>query len=739
MAKSNVLNLLHPALKHIIIEKGWKKGLSEIQQKAFPILYNGEDAIIEAPTAGGKTEAVLFPIFTRTSRQKVNSVQVLYLAPLKALLNDIELRAKEYSRACGLHSFKWHGDVSQKRKIDEFKNPPQVLLTTPESLEAILLRKAGWNRFFSGLETIIIDEAHNFAGGDRGCHLVSLLERLDSGLDKSPQRIAVSATVGNPQSMLKWLAGSRRKLGKRIWVSNSEAKKKDFEILYFPENLDKYSKNEAYTNATILRNESLYKLLPMKKSIIFAGSRSNTEDIASAINKINTAKEIPVKIRTHHSSVSKYYREEAEQRIKIKNDFESGIEGIISTSTLELGIDIGHLDQVIQLDTLVSSSSFLQRVGRTGRRKEPQYFRGLTIKEEHLILLIAVVSLGLKAISEKISFSHKAFHILAHQLICVSLQNNGIQAYQAWKILSGASCFKNITKEQFFDLVEFMLENKFLRDVDGEIIIGEKGEKYFLGSNWKNLFAIFDSAPMYEVYDEKKHIGTLDASFVESLEVPFLFILGGMQWEAFKVKTLSRQVFVKKTEIGKAPKWNAFCGMDVPYETAKESGKLLFSDIIPSFLNKDAREGLLSIKNKIKGINWQDGKWVLVHSIEKTELWNFSGDKINRTLAKIITESKLGEATSNYKRISVKNVVNNHKKIIPELMSLISDIKKDTPKGIYRFHNLLKRSLRIFPFSKFSKCLSDNLWKEAFIERVFDYDCLIKELQKNRIEISKYT
>src|SRR4030042_440123 len=308
LKQAEIVNLIHPGLQKLIQDKNWRNGLTDIQIAAIPTILNGEDCIIEAPTAGGKTEAVLFPTLTRAAQRTGDSVHVLYLAPLKALLNDIESRAEEYAEACGLHTFKWHGDVSQKEKIDEFSNPPQVLLTTPESLEAILLRKAGWHLFFNDLQTIIIDEAHNFASGDRGCHLISLLERLESKLEKLPQRIAITATIGNPEEMLKWLAGTHHKIGKHIFVRSSFNKEKDYQIQFF---FDKYDIDGEEIPSSYERLLALYNFLPSKKSIIFGGSRSNCESIASSINKLNSVnrRTIPIKVRTHHSSVRKYYRE----------------------------------------------------------------------------------------------------------------------------------------------------------------------------------------------------------------------------------------------------------------------------------------------------------------------------------------------------------------------------------------------------------------------------------------------
>lgn len=737
MKQSDVVNLIHPGLQKLIQDKGWKTGLTNIQLEAIPIILTGQDCIIEAPTAGGKTEAVLFPTLTRASHQKSKSVQILYLAPLRALLNDIEIRASEYSSACGLYSFKWHGDVSQRDKINDFKNPSQVLLTTPESLEAILLRKAGWQKFFLDLQTIVIDEAHNFAGVDRGSHLVSLLERLESKINHQPQRIAVTATIGNPQEMLKWLAGSRRKLGKRIHVKSKVQKEKDFQIQFF---YDENGQDGKVIQASYNRLISLYKSIPNKKSIIFGGSRTNCESIASAIIQLNSIqrRRIPIKVRTHHSSVSKHYREEAENKIKIKNDLESGIDGIISTSTLELGIDIGELDQVIQLDSISSSSSFLQRVGRTGRREgKPQFFRGLILEEDDLVLLSGVVRLGLNSISENLKFPQKALHILAHQLICLSLQNNGISSDQAWKILTGAYCFSHIKESQFHDLVSFMIKNDFFRDVDGDLIVGEATEKYFLGSNWQKLFAVFETGPLYEVYNEKKHVGNLDSAFVESLEVPFLFVLGGLEWEAYKVKTDSHQVFARKTEAGNAPRWVTFHGFDVPYEVAKEVGRVLFSANVPAYLDDNAKSCFKSAQLQVKKLNWNEGTWVAVVSSFEIKIWTFAGDKINRTLSKILCTFGLGRSASNYKSITIKS--NKHIQTLnwEDILNLIYELKSSPLEKSNKFVDKLKEQIKLIYFSKFARCLNDNLLSEVLIERSFDYEGLISEIQNNEIQVFK--
>jgi len=736
MTGIDTLKVLHPGLQKIIQEKGWKKGLSEIQLKAIPVILAGHDCIIEAPTAGGKTEAALFPALTQIASDKRNSVQILYLAPLRALLNNIEKRALEYSIACGLQCFKWHGDVDQREKINEIHYPSQLLLTTPESLEAILLRKAGWKSFFSELRIVIIDEAHNFAFGDRGGHLVTLLERLEKAIGIHFQRIALTATVGNPQELQRWLAGSNREMGKRVHASSVPTKERDFLLHFFDKLRDDGVEPEYRSNFKQFHH--LYHLLPNKKTIVFCSSRKKTEELAAAIRKMNEISGVknPVRVRTHHSSVSKYYREEAEKMIRLASD--SSLQAIISTSTLELGIDIGELDQVIQIGPLTSSSAFLQRVGRTGRREgKKQFFRGLCNSRTDLILLTAVVNLGLQGISESLKLSKRAYHLLAHQLICLSLQNNGIPAEKAWDVLSGAYCFTDISKNKYDELVQTMLQRQYLRDVDGVLVIGETGEKDFLGSSWQKLFATFDSAPIFDVMEGKNQVGTLDASFVESLSVPFLFVLGGIEWEAEKIDLKARQVIARKTVAGEAPKWGIFGWGDVPHETSKEAGKILFGKDLPEFIDAEARVGIESERAGHIDIRWDQEKWVIhIASSGKMQIWTFSGDRINRTLAAIIKSERIEKIAADYRRVEIITEIKDRSEIAKLVLYILDKIKKMSPAQIKELERKLSQKLPRLIFSKFSNCLPDSLWLETIAERVLDIEGLKAELDRISIEIT---
>jgi len=253
-------------------------------------------------------------------------------------------------------------------------------------------------------------------------------------------------------------------------------------------------------------------------------------------------------------------------------------------------------------------------------------------------------------------------------------------------------------------------------------------------TNWRRLFAVFDSGPMYDVWDGKKHVGTLDSAFVEALEPPFLFVLGGIDWEAFKVKTESREVFARKTKAGEAPKWLAFSGLDVPFETAKEAGRLLFGSADPDYLNQEAKEGIESAREKVKGIGWTESKWVIqTLNYGRAEIWTFAGDRINRTLAKLVTHEGIGTATASYQKVSIKKADKDQNKLKEVIVTFFNKLKSFHANDIAELESELFSEMRLSFFSKFVKCLPEELWYEAMAERILDFEGLLLELNRNAI------
>jgi ATP-dependent Lhr-like helicase len=707
------IHKLHPRLQDFV-GNNWK-GLTPVQEQAFDPIFKRTHCIIQAPTSGGKTEAVLFPLLTRLSETKASGIKILYIAPLKALLNDLALRVEPYAQMCFKEAFKWHGDVSQAEKIQQMQFPSDILLTTPESIEAILLRRSEWKHVFNSLETVVIDEAHYFALTERGAHLMSLLERIGAGIGRDFQRIAVTATIGNPQDMMTWLTGNKNG-GMKITTEARIKKEKDFRIHFFE------------TDQTALHNY-LYSLLNGKKSIVFDRSRTATEETAAAINERNKKNpRTPVKIKTHHSSVSKYLRETAESDIKTKR--ESGINAIISTSTLELGIDIGELDQVIQIGELTSSGAFLQRVGRTGRRPgRPQVFYGLCTEQDDVLLLTACVSLGLRGISEDIFFPKRAFHILAHQLICYCLQERGATADQCWSVLSKSFSFSGISRKDFDTLVTNLLSTDYLREAGGgALIAGEKTEGEFLGMRWRRLFAIFDTAVMYNVVDGKKIIGTLDASFSQSQSLPFVFVLGGMEWNTLKIDHERQQILVEKNKTGLPPKWKNLNQFDVPYEVAQEVGSLLTSKDRPDFLDSHSDIVLAGLQDMHSNLNWSRTKWIMDNLEGSTiTIWTFAGDKINRTIALLLEDYyEKNKPSYNYQFVTIK-LAETTVKTADQLRNIIHGfLSLDSTSLTLR----LTDKIKVKWFSKFSNCLPDQLAKQTLVEKYLDVEGLIKTVKR---------
>lgn len=336
-------------LHHVVNTLGWRD-LRPMQRAAVGPLRDGSDALLLAPTAGGKTEAALFPLLTRMGEQRWTGTSVLYLAPLKALINNLQPRIEQYAGWLGRRAAVWHGDVSTSRRQAVLYERPDILLTTPESLESMLVSTRVDHRlFFADLRAVVVDEVHAFAGDDRGWHLLAVLERLSRVAGRLLQRIGLSATVGNPGQLLTWLQGSGagRRPAQVVAPDVVEVADRpppgDIELDYV---------GSLANAATVIAG-----LHHGEKRLVFCESRQTVEELGQLL------REKGVTTFLSHASLSADERRRAEQAFSEARDCV-----IVSTSTLELGIDVGDLDRVIQIDTPATVASFLQRLGRTGRR-----------------------------------------------------------------------------------------------------------------------------------------------------------------------------------------------------------------------------------------------------------------------------------------------------------------------------------------------------------------------------------
>uniref|UniRef100_UPI00035DA1F1 DEAD/DEAH box helicase n=1 Tax=Nocardiopsis gilva TaxID=280236 RepID=UPI00035DA1F1 len=415
---ASAVDRLHPALVHHIVNAlGWRD-LRPLQREAVAPLLDGEDAVLLAPTAGGKTEAAAFPLLSAMEEQRWSGLSVLYVCPLKALLNNLVPRLEQYAGWLGRRAGLWHGDVRQGARQRLLRQPPDVLLTTPESLDAMLVStKTDHGRLFAGLRAVVVDEVHAFAGDDRGWHLLAVLERLQRIAGGPIQRIGLSATVGNPDELLHWLQGSGhetrpgRVVAPGVVLPDASSSQQgapqepppgDIELDYVGS-----TANAATVIAALHRGE---------KRLVFCDSRATVEELGAALRGKG------VTTFLSHASLSLDERRRAEAAFAEARDCV-----IVATSTLELGIDVGDLDRVIQIDAPGTVASFLQRLGRTGRRSgSPRNCLFLARSHDALLSAAGLLHLWGRNYVEPVTAPPEPRHIVAQQLLALALQEHKI-------------------------------------------------------------------------------------------------------------------------------------------------------------------------------------------------------------------------------------------------------------------------------------------------------------------------
>ena len=341
-----------PFIQEYIYSEGWQH-LRQIQlDAAEAIFHTNEDILIASPTASGKTEAALFPIITEMYNNPGNGVTTLYVSPLKALINDQFLRLNDVLFNANIQVFRWHGDVNSYQKEKALNTNNIILQITPESIESLFINHtADLIKLFSNLKYIIIDEVHYFVESSRGIQLISLIERIERLIKRHIRRIGLSATIGNLELAANYISSGHKT---KILTIRQDSTKNRLLVLY---NVEKEDEKDKYY-------QDIYRLINGRKCIVFANSKKLVEQTAYHLKKINKDFGGNNYILVHHGNISKTLRDEVEQKMKK----ESNPITAVATMTLELGIDLGTLERVVQIGSPNSISSFVQRLGRTGRR-----------------------------------------------------------------------------------------------------------------------------------------------------------------------------------------------------------------------------------------------------------------------------------------------------------------------------------------------------------------------------------
>ncbi|MFD6754784.1 DEAD/DEAH box helicase [Micromonospora gifhornensis] len=618
--------LLHPVLLHHVVNSlGWPE-LRPLQRAAIGPLLDGKDALLLAPTAGGKTEAATFPLLSRMAQEGWTGTSLLYLCPLKALLNNLHPRFERYVGWLGRTAALWHGDVHTAARRAVLRQRPDVLLTTPESLEAMLVSVNVDHRgFFAGLRAVVVDEVHAFAGDDRGWHLLAVLERLTRVVGRPLQRVGLSATVGNPADLLAWLqgAGAGDRPGRVVTpdvltpapaapaVARTAPPSGQVELDYVGSLF-----NAAKVIAALHAGE---------KRLVFCESRQTVEELGQLLREGGTTTFLS------HASLSVDERRRSEQAFAEARDCV-----IVSTSTLELGIDVGDLDRVVQIDAPTTVASFLQRIGRTGRR--PGSTRNclfLCRTGEELVRAAALLSLWGRGWVEPVVPPPEPRHIVAQQMLALCLQEHRVGDRlwpQAWNGLppfgSGAE-----------PIVRHLVDHGYLDSDAGLLFIGPEAERRFGRRHFMDMTAVFTGPPEFTVLHGRQELGRVDPSLLtEEVRGDRRLLLGGRSWRVTYVDWRRRRCFVEPVDDGGRARWTSSGWMGSSHPLTRAMRDVLLGDDPPVRLTGRATDRLAAERADRSAVVHPGGSLVVRAANGDLTWWTWAGLRANATLTATLSE-----------------------------------------------------------------------------------------------------
>ncbi len=603
---------------------------TEIQDATFETIESGKNCTISAPTGSGKTEAAILPIFNRLAKSgSSKGIQLIYITPLRALNRDLMKRLELLAKELGISISVRHGDTPTKERQLQAANPPQVLITTPETLQNLFL-SARLRNALANVKAVVVDELHELYSNKRGAQLSVALERL-AELSQNYQRVGISATMGNAEEAARFLCGERE--CKIIDAKTEKEIRVSIEIPQIPtaaysEFREKFSL-DAETLARIERISALIK--ESNSTLIFANTRQVVESLGSKLLYFN--KSWPFgSIGVHHSSLDR------DERIKVENEFKEGkVKSIIATSSLELGIDIGAVNLVVQYGSPRRVTRLIQRVGRGGHREKMVSY-GKIIVANYLEALesLSVTKLMARGSVEKAAIEENALDVLGNQICAMCLEYKKLGVERIYQIVKRAAPFSKLKKQEFESVLHFLDEQRLIHLKDEFAAIGYRSRPYF----FTNISVIPD-AIRFAVKNTatNKIISSLDEEFASNyLEEGAVFITKGLPWKVISIE--KETIFVEPSpEVEAAiPDWE---GEDIPvsYDTAQEV-YLLIKEGVPDkeeVLEKNAREKTLKFIESQKKYFSPENKTVVIEELEGYAVVHLAlGKQANELIGKIL-------------------------------------------------------------------------------------------------------
>lgn len=544
-SKNNAFSRLSPFIREYIYKNNWDE-LRPIQEEACKIIFDTDDHLILASgTASGKTEAAFLPILTLLEDDPPSSVGVLYIAPMKALINDQFYRLTDLLEQSGIPICHWHGDVPQNKKTKFLRNPGGVLQITPESLEAMLItRVQDLVRVFGDLRFVVIDEMHAFMSSERGLQVLCQLARLQKYMNTQPRRIGLSATLGDYDLPAAWLAaGTARSVS--IPQVKTNAQKIRLSVEHFNKEFLDYDSN-LYNHPAA---EYMYERTFNKKAIIFGNGRPTPDAAIVAMRHLARKNGTPDIYHVHHGAISSTLRETAEQDMKNSE----GPVVIGATVTMELGVDIGRLERVFQIGSPISVASFVQRLGRTGRRGEPpemwfvdcERYQGdnaapLQSIPWYLLKTIAIIQLYLEERwIEPPNILRYSMSMLYHQIMSLTAAAGEISVTALIYAVNNLPAFYNVEQDDIQYYINELIKMDHLQPMDqGGLIIGLEGEKII---NNYEFYGVFPNEEEWIVMNESQKIGHVEEPHYAGEQIT----IAGYNWLVVGVDTKRLSIFVK--------------------------------------------------------------------------------------------------------------------------------------------------------------------------------------------------
>lgn len=615
-AASKVFESLHPTVQKWIWRQGWNS-LRKVQEEAAPTLLSEDsDLIIAAATAGGKTEAAFLPILSRLLGPDVSTEcdgLVLYISPLKALINDQFQRLELMTEGMEIPVVPWHGDINRKDKQQFLKKSQGILLITPESLESILVNHGHRAaRLFQALRYLVVDELHAFIGVERGMQLQSLMHRVEFAIRRRVPRVGLSATLGDMSLAGEFLRPGGSDGVKQV-ISQEDSGGLKLQIRGYKhrppviaakqaQELEQQGQEPAFEDTiqgdVLDIGRHLFKALRGSNNLIFANSRRDVETYADLLRRECERLNVPVEFFPHHGSLSKDLRQHVESGLKGQSRPISAV----CTSTLELGIDIGNVASIAQIGPPHQVNSMRQRLGRSGRRGEAAVLR-IYIQEPEigdktplgdrlhpaLFQAVAMTELLLSRWTEPPRIGALHLSTLIQQILSVIAQHGGATARSLWNILCENAPFAAVGRETFVSLLKQMgVEDLLMQSADGTLLHGELGERIV---NHYSFYTAFTTPEEFSLAVDGKIIGTLPID--RPISEHSYIIFAGRRWRVLNVDTENKRIDLARSAGGRAPNFGGtpgivhdvvraemfdlYCGSDVPVYLDAEA-KTLFEE-----------------------------------------------------------------------------------------------------------------------------------------------------------------